>query len=598
MARSIAARISRLARTAQAPRWGSPLIIALGITAALLEGAGMFLFIPLLESLGATSGGASAVSGAFTRVLAPIPDAWRVPALVIGLCVAVILKNVVAQANYVVTRYFDGLVAHRLRTRVLRQTVDSCIDYRVENRRSDIVNTIATNTWKVGGALTQLHHMAISGSAILVFLILLILISPALTLIAAAFLGTTALIVMLISRRAQRLGQEVVDQNKAFGLRMWESLGGLRLIRSFAREREEMDRFDQASDTLRRRILKMEVLWGLPGPVSEISGAILIGLLILAGYRLEVGLPALAAFLALLYRMQRPVREILSSRVAFDAGFPAVEDVADYLERTAEPFLVDGDQRFVHLQRGVEFRDVTFRYSGSDSPALDRVSIRIPKGKTTAIVGRSGSGKSTLMDLLFRFRDPTEGEILVDDAPLYRLEIRSWRERLSIMSQTVYLLNDSIAANIGYGKANAEPEEIRRAAEIAGAAVFIEALPDGYDTLLGDEGFRLSGGQRQRIALARTILRNPDILLLDEATNALDAESERLFQSALRTYREGRTLVVIAHRLTTVEDADQVVMLDSGRVVECGPPEELLAANGPFARLHRLHVSTGVALER
>ncbi|UHD17144.1 ABC transporter ATP-binding protein [Thiocapsa bogorovii] len=261
-----------------------------------------------------------------------------------------------------------------------------------------------------------------------------------------------------------------------------------------------------------------------------------------------MGIPALAAFLALLYRMQRPVRDVLSSRVAFDAGFPAVEDVADYLERTAEPFLVDGDRRFIHLQHGVEFRDVTFRYPGSDSPALDRVSLRIPKGETTAIVGRSGSGKSTLMDLLFRFRDPTEGEILVDGVPLSRLEIRSWRERLSIMSQAVYLLNDSVAANIGYGKANGAREEIRRAAEIAGAAGFIEALPIGYETLLGDEGFRLSGGQRQRIALARTILRNPDILLLDEATNALDAESERLFQSALRTYCEGRTLVVIAHR--------------------------------------------------
>jgi subfamily B ATP-binding cassette protein MsbA len=223
------------------------------------------------------------------------------------------------------------------------------------------------------------------------------------------------------------------------------------------------------------------------------------------------------------------------------------------------------------------------------------VSFDIPRGTLTAIVGRSGAGKSTLVDLLFRFRDPTGGQILVDGVPLRDLRLASWRRRVALMSQDVQLLNDTVASNIGFGRADATRLDIERAAELAGASAFIAQLPQSYDTMIGDAGARLSGGQRQRIALARTILRDPDLLLLDEATNALDNETEREFQLALRRYAQGRTVVVIAHRLSTVEEADQVIVLDDGRLVETGPPAVLLKARGAFARLHGLQTNMAPA---
>ena len=592
---SFASRVRSVLRLADAPRWATPAIVGLGVISALFEGAGLYLFIPLVEILGAQGASGSAVGALFARLLAPVPESWRVGVLIAGLCASILLKNCVGQLNNYVTQYVNGLVAHRLRVRVLRQTIDSCVDYRVENRRSDIVNTIASNTWSVGTALAKLDRMIVCACAIGVFVVLLLLVSPALTAIAIACLGLIALTVAFATRNAHRVGQQVVAENKAFGMRMWESILGLRLIRSCAREEHEMERFAAASDSVRRKIMHMTMLWSVPAPVAEVCGTVVIATLILAGTRLGVGVAALAAFLALLYRMQGPVRELMSLRVGFEGSFAAVQDVAEFLERTREPYLVDGTTPFQRLQRGIELRAVSYQYEAEERPALQHLSLFIPKGKTTAIVGRSGAGKSTLMSLLFRFRDPTAGTILVDGTPLTQLQIASWRARVAIMSQEVHLFNDTAAENIGYGRIGATMDDIRRAAEIAGAAQFIAALPEGYQSMLGDSGTRLSGGQRQRIALARTILRDPDLLLLDEATNSLDNESERAFQAALARYSQGRTVVVIAHRLSTVEQADQIVVLDEGKLVECGPPATLLSANGAFARLHGLASTSEVA---
>jgi ATP-binding cassette, subfamily B, bacterial MsbA len=583
---SFADRTLRLLRLAAAPRWSAPAIIGLGLLSAMLEGAGLYLFIPLLTQLGTSAGAETGVAALFERALAPVPPAWRVPLLVGGIFLSIVLKNLVGQLNHFVTQRVEGLVAHRLRTRVLRQTIDSCYDYRAESRRTDIATTLATHTASVGTALLQLHFLVVAISTIAVFVALLLLLSPALTALALGFYAVSGAAVQLLMRQAEALGRQVVLRNKEFGMRMWDTIMGLRLIRSCTREEYEIERFTLASENLRRRILRMNMLWAIPQPVSEIGASMLIVGLIVAGVWLGLGVPALAAFLALLYKMQRPVRELLSARVAFDSEWPAAADVEDYVRRTEEPYLTSGSIPFDRLSTEIELRDVRYSYEPGGPPALDGISLTIPRGKTTAIVGRSGSGKSTLMDLLFRFRDPTDGEILVDGVPLRELELPSWRGRLAIMSQEVHLFNDTLEANIGYGRVGATPEEVRRAAGVAGAAEFIEDLPEGYRTLLGDSGVRLSGGQRQRIALARTILRDPDILLLDEPTNALDTESERAFQAALKHYANDRTVIVIAHRLSTVEDADQVVVLARGRVVEQGSPELLRGAAGAYARLH------------
>jgi subfamily B ATP-binding cassette protein MsbA len=577
-----------LVKVADPPRWSTPGIVALGLLAALLEGATLYLFIPLVQSLSAGSAAGDQIGHLFNRILAPIPADSRVPILVGAVFAVVVLKNVVSYLNTYVTRLTGGHVAHRLRLRVFERTIASCIDYRVQNKKTDIVNTLTTETWKVSGGLVLVYRLIICACTCGVFLILLLSISIPLTAIALVFLGITVAMIHLATRRAASAGKSVVSENKRFGLRMWESVNALPLIRSFSREDYELARFAALSERVHWRILKMDMLWAVPGPLSEIFATALIGLLILAGSLLGTGFAVLAAFLAVLWRMQGPVREIMSSKVALDTLGASVADVAEYLEATKVNYIKSGTKRLPAFETAIEFRDVSFRYAPHEPLALDRVSFTIPAGRTTAIVGRSGAGKSTLMALLYRFEDPIAGEILVDGTPLRELDVRDWRKRLSLMSQEVRLFNETVEANIAYGDLDATPESIPKAAAVAGADEFIRALPDGYATEIGDHGMRLSGGQRQRIALARTILCDPDVLLLDEATNALDSESENAIQEALDAYARGRTVVVIAHRLSTVAEADQVIVLENGRVVESGPPAALLHSKGQFARLHGL----------
>ena len=581
-------RIIRLFRLAGPPGWASPAIIALGLSSAFLEGATLYLFIPLIQSLGAAGPASDQVAYLFDGLMSAIPVGDRIAVLVATVCGAVLLKNLVGFANSYVTRYVGGLAAHRMRLKVFEQTMSSCIDYRVENKRTDIVNTLATETWKVSSGLILVYRMAICACTCGVFLALLLLISLKLTAIAMLFLAASAAAIHLATRRADASGKSVVAENKRFGLRMWENINALQLIRSFAREEYELARFRELSATMHRRILALDMLWAVPGPLSEVFATALIGLLILGGSHLGTGFAVLAAFLAVLYRMQGPVREIMSSKVALESLGASIDDIAGYLEATSRPYIRSGRKRLPAFDHAIEFRNVSFRYARDEPLALDRASFMIQAGRTTAIVGRSGAGKSTLMTLLYRFEDPTAGEILVDGIPLRELDLQHWRQHLALMSQDVWSFNATVATNIAYGDLAASTEAVRKAAEIAGADAFIRDLPDGYETEIGDRGMRLSGGQRQRIALARAILRDPDILLLDEATNALDIESERSFRDALAMYARGRTVVVIAHRLSTIADADQIIVLEDGRVVECGAPTALLESEGQFARLHGL----------
>ena len=584
---SFLARAPQILRLARPPSWAGPAIITLGIVSAVLEGFGLVLFIPLLQSLGAPAGAAGPL-GVFDKLRNSVPAAYLTAALVGVLCLSILLKNVVNMLNTWLTRKVDGLVAHGLRIKIFDQTLSSCIDYRAGMRRSDIATTLSNNSWKVSQGVALIYRFIISLLTFVVFSALMIAISPTLTLFALFFLAIVALVIRFSTRKADATGQAVVAENKQFGMRMWESIESLQLIRAFGREDFEKDRFRQSSDQLRKRLLTLDLLWAVPAPISEIAITSLIGALILTAHSTGTGIAALAAFLSLLYRMQGPVRELMQSKVSIDGLAGAIDDVSHLLEASAAPFLLDGARDAVALGQGIALQNVWFRY-GEDEPwALQDVSFNIPAGKTTAIVGESGAGKSTLLSLLFRFQDPTKGALTADGTPLTALRIATWRNQMALMSQDVQLFNATVAENIGYGRPGAALEDIKEAASIARASAFIEGLPDGYDTIVGDRGLRLSGGQRQRIALARTILRNPDLLLLDEATNALDVESEQAFQLALERFSHRRTVVVIAHRLSTVKDADQIIVMSKGRVIESGPPVELLRSKGPFARMFEM----------
>ena len=574
----------RLLSLMERERWALPLVIGLGVAGALLESVGLYLFVPLVQGL---SGGEIRLPFApLNAWINGFPAEHRV-AMFAGLIVAcIVAKNILAYLCALVWFGAQSRVVHRVQTRIFAQLLQSGADYTADSQRATRISSIASESWRLGDAVVSVFKILAALITCVIFAILLFLISWRLTLIALAAMAVAAIILFAITRHAQKVGQEVLAAFNTFGRHAWESFNTIRTIRAFGREAYEIDRLRAHSEAVRRGGLKQEMLWALPWRFGEVSATIIVAGLILTVGTDPNGLALFVAFLAVLYRMQAPLRDALATRVHLNGLQPVVQQVLDVMDETAQPVLVSGDRPFTGLKDGIRLQDVRFRYDPREADVLRGISLFIPAGKTTAIVGPSGAGKSTLIDLIFRYRDVTDGAVLVDDVDIRALDIAQWRARIAIMTQDVTLFDASIRDNILYGRPHASAEELANAARIAHALDFIEALPEGWNTIVGDRGGRLSGGQRQRIALARAIVRDPDILLLDEATNALDTETERAFQDALAQFGQGRTLVVVAHRLSTIESADQIVMVDQGAVVEVGAFGELLAKRGRFARLY------------
>jgi subfamily B ATP-binding cassette protein MsbA len=302
----------------------------------------------------------------------------------------------------------------------------------------------------------------------------------------------------------------------------------------------------------------------------------------------------LLTFLFALFRMMPNVHAINHQRGTWAKNSAGLANVAELIRAADKPHLPDGSTPAPPLHEAIVFDDVSFAYH-PEQAVLEGVDIRIENGQTTALVGASGAGKSTLVNLVPRFYDPTDGRILYDGTDLRDFNVRSLRDRIAIVSQNTHIFNDTVRFNIAYGAPDASPTQVRSAAKQANALPFIQEMEEGFDTMLGERGVRVSGGQRQRIAIARALLQNPDILILDEATSDLDSISERLVQESLETLMQGRTVVAIAHRLSTIENADWIVVLEDGRVVEQGPYDVLLDKQGQLWKYHRTQYERAVA---
>jgi subfamily B ATP-binding cassette protein MsbA len=581
---TVSTMIKRLFGETRAEPWALPLIVGLGTVAALLESFGLYMFVPLVQSLG--GGDIQTPIPVLDRLIASVPKDQQIPlfaSLIIGF---VLVKNVLSYIAHLVGVTVQSRVVHRARTRLFSQILLSGADYSVDSKRASHLSTIAGECWRMGEVLGSTYRIITSIITCVVFVTLLLLISWQLTLFSILAMAIAAGVLSLLTANAQSVTKRMVDANLRFGKRTWESFNSIRIIRSFGREPYEIGRYEQRSEELRRGARAQEAIWGIPHRFAEVAATLLIAALIMTSSRDATGVAGLVAFLAVLYRMQGPLRDVLATRVQLSAAVPVLQEIFDADDETARPALISGSIPFTGLEHGIQFRGVGFRYAESEPLVLENVSFTVPRGKTTAIVGPSGSGKSTLIDLLFRFRDPVDGDVLVDGVPLRELQLTQWRGRMAFMNQDVFLFDASVRENVAYGRDGVSEAEIVNALKIAHAWEFVEGLPQGLDTLVGERGGRLSGGQRQRIALARTIVRNPDILLLDEATNSLDSLSEKAFQEALAEFGQGRTLVVVAHRLATIEGADQVIMVENGHVVEQGDFQTLLAKRGKFARLY------------
>jgi subfamily B ATP-binding cassette protein MsbA len=484
-------------------------------------------------------------------------------------------------------QWMDVRIGHQLRSEIYAELLAVGYEYLERSESGRILNTLASETWRTSSALAALIGFFIAVCTAATYVALMVLISWPMTLIVLLGMTLISVLVQLLTHRVQTLGDKAKEANAMLSQRMMEGLGGMKVIRAFTREPYEQERFDHASERVCKIFWRLGLLSGVVAPLYEILAALLLIGALFVSLQGEGNLPAVLVFIFILYRLYPLTQSIDASRVRLGSLAAAVKDVMGMLDRRNKPFLASGDVLFQSLRDGVRFENTTFRYTDDEAPALDRVSFKIPAGKTTAIVGPSGAGKSTLIKLLLRLYDPDSGTISVDGQPLPSLNLVSWRQRIALVSQEVHLFNATVAENIAYGRLEATEAEIVEAARHTDAHGFIERLPNGYATITGDRGVRLSGGQQQRITLARAIVRDPVLLILDEATNALDSLSERAIQHALGTLSHNRTVVVIAHRLSTVEHADHLVVLNQGHMVEEGTPQALLDSDGLFARLYR-----------
>jgi subfamily B ATP-binding cassette protein MsbA len=575
-----------LARFARPYPWALPSLVVLGLIASLAEGFGIGLLIPLLDTLlGSASGGASGPFERFALELAPDagPGA-RLGALSLMIVALVGVKTLVHAADLKLATAWAGRVARDLRVAASRQLLHVGYSWFARSEQGHLLNVLDTQTYRASDGLLWLSSTTTNLCTVVVFLALLLMLSWQLTLVVLLCLVPALVVVRRLTRAAQDRGEVLVAAYTGWAGRVVELLGAMRTIRAFGQEAAEERRMAAAANKVQRSFERSEYVNNLVAPLAELLYLPAFLAVIAVAWATDVGLSSLLVFLLLLYRMQPALKRLDGARVALAGFAPSVAAVADLLRVEDKPFVASGDAEPPRPFGALRFEDVSFTYPGATAPAVAGLSFELARGEVLAVIGRSGAGKSTLINLLYRFYDPASGRILVDGQPLETLRLASWRRRLALAGQDVELLAGTVRDNLAFGDPSIDDDAIRDALELASAG-FVAQLPGGLDAEVGTRGARLSGGQRQRIALARALARAPELLVLDEATNAVDAATELAIQRAVRRLAGRITVIVIAHRLSTLRIADRALLLADGRIAEQGPIEQVLRSGGPLAQL-------------
>ena len=576
-----------LTRFARNYPWALPSLVLLGLMASLAEGVGIGLLIPLLDTL--LRDVSSLAPGPFERfALELAPDAGpaaRLAALSLIIVALVGVKTLVHAADLKVATAWAGRIARDLRVAASRQLLHVGYSWFARSDQGHLLNILDTQTYRASDGLLWLSTTISSFCTVVIFLALLLILSWQLTLVVLLCLVPALLVVRRLTRAAQDQGEVLVSAYTGWAARIVELLGAMRTIRAFGQEASEEARMTAAASEVQRSFERSEYVNNLVGPLAELLYLPAFLAVIAVAWMTGVGLSTLLVFLLLLYRMQPGLRRLDGARVALAGFAPSVAAVTDLLRSDDKPVVVSGDVQPPRPFRALRFENVSFTYPGGTAPAVAGLSFELARGEVLAVVGRSGAGKSTLINLLYRFYDPASGRILVDGHPLETMHLSSWRRRLALAGQDVELLAGTVRDNLVFGDPSIDDNAIRDALELASADGFVAQLPGGFDAEVGARGARLSGGQRQRIALARALARAPELLVLDEATNAVDAATELAIQRALRRLAGRITVIVIAHRLSTLRIADRALLLAHGRIVEHGPVEQVLRSGGPLAQL-------------
>ena len=507
----------------------------------------------------------------------------------ITIIVSILFKNFFLYLSYRMLIPMRNRIMTNFREDLYDKILVLPVSYFTDQRKGDMMSRMSNDMneveWCVIGTLEGLIKDPLN---ILIVMGALVFLSPLLSLIMLVLLPIAGFILGRVGKSLKRQSGEAQEQQGLLLSILDETLGGLRVVKAFNAEKLMRNRFVGTNGLLNKLRIQMAFRRDLASPMSEFLGVMIFCcILIIGGYMVfnKMGLApaAFITYLTLFYQIIQPAKSLSQAFYNMRRGAAAIERIEEVLQAPLAVKEAENPKQLVSFSNKIEFKNVTFKYD--DVTILDNINLTIEKGKTVALVGSSGSGKSTLADLVPRFHDVSSGELLIDGINIKEFSLLSLRDQMGIVTQEPILFNDTIAANISLGNPVANIDEIEQAARVANAHDFIMGKEENYQTNIGDRGSKLSGGERQRVTIARAVLKNPPILILDEATSSLDTESERLVQDAINKMMENRTSIVIAHRLSTIRHADEIIVLQKGKIVERGTHDMLIAQNGFYRKL-------------
>ena len=576
--------------------YGKPLralfISGLVILISFLEGINVGLLIPLLEFFGNDNEkGHHWISQTFYKLFEMTGIPFSIVSVVIMLALMVSVTSALKYCRMLMTARLRVSFTAWIRSRFMWNLVNADMNYFHQNQLGTMTDNLTTQSHAAGSSVLDIIELMANISVLVAYLVAAFLVSPGLAGLAFTMLLIITLCMQRYVLQGSRKGIIQVERENSLQADAAETLSGVYTIKSFLLERLRWEGFKSKAESLgdiQHAIAKDSSQMVV---VQELALFALLGGMVVVGHSvLHMNIAVLVGFMFILYRLSPRVTNINGMRHSLGRSLAAVHAIRVAMDRPRQSSIVSGSSPFKSLDASIRFDQVNFAY-GDVGTVLNGTSFSIEKGKMTAIVGASGAGKSTIIDLILRYYDPNSGDILIDGHNLKELDLYSWRNSISVVSQDIFLFNDSIQRNISLGRIDSTFDSVIVAAKQAYAHDFIQSLPQGYETNVGDRGWNLSGGQRQRLALARAIAANPSMLILDEATSSLDSESERLIQNYISYIRGQTTLLVVAHRMSTIKDADKIIVLQDVVVVEEGAWDELLLESGVFANFQHLQAS-------